>query len=545
MAKTTQIEPEMFKLLNYMSQYMRGKPDDFLALAKYKEMPKLTKPTDYHEKIEIIQGYYLKDPLFSMLVDQTIKFAVDGHDWELISPDDEKLTIGELMDSFKNNKVRSEKEENIWRKWDRKLNIELGNVLPGTGIVDEWIAKKTWLTGMCALTWKYGTIPSGDDRSYDYKMPTIMVNWPSESVRLQKGINWADPEEFWRKIPETDKQKKLTEKNDIPKADTSETADLKKQYEKMSSMSDGKDIASFVVKMNWSPGDVAIEDKSSDFDLCRGLYPNPPFEDCIPWLMIREALCSSDLQILDGLINIILLWRMGDKEYNNGELRPARKDKSGTTIKGDFDYAKLLLETYGAKKVMDMYLPWWITPEFIAPPTETLLNKDKYLQATFQMLAKFGIILSAEGNVSDFNTLFYEQNIKHFRNKILLPFWDMLCGNIVERNTGRLTTIPNRRYNPLPFSRDKIIESIQKGHEQGEVSTETYLRMIDIDPNVERARVRREVGRGDRDIYDKAVPTRFKQDVVKGGEKTTLTTSEGVGRPKGKKDSEKREPAKE
>ena len=93
------------------------------------------------------------------------------------------------------------------------------------------------------------------------------------------------------------------------------------------------------------------------------------------------------------------------------------------------------------------------------------------------------------------------------------------------------------------------MEALKKSHEQGELSTETYHRFIGVDPTIERARIRKEVAREDRPINDEAVPTRFKQDVVKdteeGKEKTTKTTSENVGRAKGENDKTPRKPRKD
>ena len=65
--KKFNFETEMMNLVNMiagMSKINRkSELIESLALAKYKDMPKLNKPDDYHEKIEILEGYYAKDPL--------------------------------------------------------------------------------------------------------------------------------------------------------------------------------------------------------------------------------------------------------------------------------------------------------------------------------------------------------------------------------------------------------------------------------------------------------------------------------------------------
>jgi len=526
---------EIHGMLDALSS-LRGTRSDrsMVALAQYKDMPKLKKPDDYHEKIKLLQGYYFKDPLFGSLIDMNIHFATDGHDWEVISRKDERLSLDKLKSAEVKQKTDSEREEEVWRAWDRKLNGPLVNVYRGSEFVDDWIMWNTQITGMCALTWKYGNVSVSDDqRTRDYKMPVIMVDWPSQSVLLRKGKSWEDPEEFYTKKPDDNTNKTRKEKDSIPGAEIeSPDVSLKNYIFHDPIGRPGSEYGSFVIRYKWSPGSVSMQDKTGEFSTHLGLYPNPPHESCIPWLMMRESLWSSDLQILDGIINFILAWFIGSKEY---QLKPKRTDKSGTVVyDGDFAQAKKLLEEYGAKKVLEMFLPHWVKPEVIVPPTDTLLNAEKYIQATIELLSAFGILPSGKSEVG---TLGIEQKILYYRNKVLLPFWDMLCEDIVSRNPGALTTIPNRRYNPLPFSRETIMVGVQKAHEQGELSTETYFRFMGIDPTVERARVKKEFARGDRGLYDEMVPTRFKQDVVKGDETETKKNSQAPGRPEGTKDT--------
>lgn len=506
-------------------------------LANYKAMPKLNKPKDYHDKIQLLQSYYRKDNLFKSLVDSWIRHAIDGHDWEVISSKDERLTVEQLRSSFKDKKSDSEKEEDVWKLWDRELNLALNNVLPGTGRIDEWLLRRVLQTGMCALSWEYGKVDFEDGRFTSMEVPTIMVDWPSESVRLERSEKWNSPERTWIKKSTKKPNENRIDQGELPKTDlTTEDID-KSTHEFMPSIADRKQTATFVVKMNWSPGEVTVRDGDGATTLFEGLYPNPPFESLIPWLMMREALSTSDLQILDGLINVVLAWIIGNEKQ---DIKASRKEANGTVIEGDFEKVKKMLEEFGAQKIEEIFLPWWVELKFISPPAETLTNVEKYVQATMELLNAFGIFFSEKGAQTDFDLINFEQAINHIRNTILIPFWRMVTGEVVRRNKN-LTTVPNRRYNPLPFSREAVITSIEAMHKSGEISTETMNRVLGIDPTIERARVRKEVGRQDRKVYDEAVPTVFKQDVVKGAGQTSKTSSVPPGRPKNAKDSKKRD----
>lgn len=502
-------------------------PGDRLALARYKDMPKLEKPDDYHEKCKIIQGYYKKDDLFKRLVDTTTAYAANGHDWEV--PID-RQGLADLKKGGDKKLIEAERQEDIWREWDKILNID-SNMLPGTGRVDKWIMKKAQLTGMSALTWKYGTLSIGDGRYREVKIPRIIVDWPIESVLLVRAANWEEPERLYVKKPDDDDDT-VTEQTEIPEAETTETEPNLKNYRKQMSIADkDPNYGSFVIKYNWSPGDVTIVDGAGEFDLYRGLYPDPPYEACIPWLMMREAMCSSDLAILDGLINLLLVWWIGNEKY---EPKAAELATDGTTVirESDFEIAKALLEDQDVKGVLEVYLPHWLRPEFIFPPTETLTAEGKYVQATRELLQFFGVF--------EEDKTFFEQTIHDWRNEILIPFWSVLTNDTVRRNPKALTKNPNRRYNPLPFQDDKTIEGILKSHERGEISTETLHRFLGVDPNVERARVQKEWLRKDREVYDEMVAILFSQSVVKGNEKEIKKTTKKTGRPAGKKDEKQR-----
>lgn len=536
-------------LLDVLTSLAIGRAPDHkyvLALAKYKDMPQLTKPTDYHEKVQLIRGYKKKDPIFGQLMGMMKNFIADGHDWEVTSKSAENVSVKDRPNTKK--KSASEKEEEIWRNWDIKLNLPLSNILPGTDQVDDWIIDDLLTGGMCGLTWKYGKVGfTEDNRFRNYEMPIIMVNHPQESIYLRRGTEWYDPEEFYTKRPVSNTQQdiKRTEHDAIPTADTSQGTISKTDYMFHPKIGSSGDFGSFVLKVNWSPGGVTIVDGNGTFTSYLGLYPDPPYEYCIPWLLAREALLASDIQILDGLINYILAWIIGDE---SNPPFAERKKADGTVIPSDFATIKKVLTDQKARKILETFLPHWVKPEFITPPSDTLLSAEKYLQATVNLLVGFGIF-AFDG--VDLGTTVLEQNINSYRNKVLVPFWDMVGWDIVSRNKDSLTSSPNRRYNPLPFKRsDTLVTAIQKSHEQGEVSTETVLRVFGLDPDVERTRVVKEFIRGDREVYDAQVPVQFSQTVAKDttgtkqaktvdakkvGTKETIVSTTPRGRPTGTK----------
>lgn len=504
---------------------------EMVALARYRDMPKLGKPGDYHEKIKIIQGYYHKDPLFGSLVDMVTSYAADGHEWEVPMRNQSASILQKMVSKLKGGfQLDSEKDEQVWREWDSELNTEINNVLPGTGEVDSWIMKKLQLTGMCALTWKYGTIKPGDGRNRDYTMPVIMVNWPSESVRLERPDRWDKPESFLLKLPD-EPDANRGEQNAVLEAETGDVKIDGKKYRRQMSVADhDPEFGSFVIKYNWSPGEVSIVDGEGEVEIHRGLYPDPPYERLIPALMLRESLFSSDLAILDGLINMIMMWVIGTEKYDP---KAQQKNKDGTVIReSDVTIVKDMLKNQDVKQVLEVFLPYWVELKWSAPPTDTLMDAKKYIQATIEILQCFGIF--------DEDRSFFKQLILNYRNKALIPYWRVVTTDVVERNNGNLGAPPNRRYAPLPFDREEIIDSINKSHERGELSTETLHRFLGINPAVERGRLQKEYLSGDRDIYNEMVPIQFSQDVVKPGGKVTKETTKKTGRPSGEKDKSDR-----
>lgn len=534
-------EQNIIDMLNSLS-FVRNKnrkEEKLVALAKYKEMPRLNKPNDYHEKVEMLRGYRAKDPLFSALMSMVSHYAVKDHDWEYIYDD---YSMSEQSDS-QNEKVAKDAEniEKMWYLWDKKLNRDMPNFIPGTGFVDKWLIDDLAISGMSTVAWKWGEIGEKN-----MKFPTMMINFPVESVRLQR------EGQTWDEYRETIKVKKPATGNDVkkegdivPEAATKSAAkgdELKEDYTDLPLISSPTG-GSFCLKHKWSPGGVVVIDKSQGVDLGLGLYPAPPFESCIPWLLLRESLISSDMVILDGLINYILFWKIGDKDMPPWFNKPGKKDATGKVIEeSDFTQIKKLLEQYGAQKVMEVFLPWFVNVEFISPPTDTIVSKEKYAQSTAALLYNFGILsASGETGLDDFNPVGIEGVIGEFRDTIC-GFWDRLSDEIAVRN--ELVGYPSRRYAPLPFSRETVIEGILKGHEAGEISTETVNRNLGVDPEVEKFRVLKEVKSKFREIYNENVPVRFSQKTVNPDGTETQKTTETPGRPKGTKDKEKREPVK-
>lgn len=520
-ASETEIR-NIIKGLNTMAS-MR-KTHSSLALAKYKEMPKFTKPNSYEEKLKYLRGYYEKDPLFGYLVDAVASHAVSQPDWEYVPTglNDEFIEAQDGMS-------KSADIEELWRNWDKKLNFGIGNFLPSSSNVDKWIVKDLLLGGMCTLEWKWENMPLFEDgRKRNYMFPTVMINHPIESVKLRMdGDDWLNyREEILIKIPT--QEVTGAEGSQVPTASKRTTDAAKADYRTLVPMlKNGKigKTGSFCLKINWSPGSVVILDGASSVTLEGGLYPAPPFENLIPWLLQREALCSSDVTLLDGLINYMLVWVIGDRDLKT-PLRPEKKDSAGAIIqKSDFTVLREMLEEYGAKKVMEVFLPWFIRPEFHTPPTDTIMSREKYTEATAELLYRFGIMSLASDKLAPMDAPGLETIIMQFRDPIE-SFWNMLSTVVGEHNKIQA---PQRRYGLLPFSRDKILEAVLKQHGSGEVSTETVNRLIGLDPILERARVIKEVARKDREVYNKAVPVQFSQTVARGSKANLKAINQAAG----------------
>jgi hypothetical protein len=196
-----------------------------------------------------------------------------------------------------------------------------------------------------------------------------------------------------------------------------------------------------------------------------------------------------------------------------------------------------------------LYLPYYVDITTENPDTEALLNFDKYMASTINLLFAFGIIISpgndARMNFTDINTQNFEQYVEFVRKLHIARFIEgVICADIVERNKGKLNEIPSLRFNTINTKtndfRTQIINMMKMGGVSRRIAAETFTLnkdhiISDMQDEHEEGKVD---GYSENELFNKSVPIAYKQQSVDNdGEETTHDrdgTEEG-GRPLGSK----------
>lgn len=505
----------------------------------------LTIPQGYHAQAKKAWEMYDMDRLFRFLIDRTGDFGANGFEWELPIEIDDDITDEQINDV--------KKEKKVWNKWAKELNKSSGNVLPGINEINKWLFKNILLTGMAPLEWEYNNVIVD---GITYLLPTKMTMYNALSTVLDRDNAAFASEEVYIKLANNSEGKKR-------EYDTSNQANSYSRPNKDSTMwrnikllgqNGNSKTQGFVIKYNWSPADNTAQISGTNVTVGQGLYPTPPFLGLYPILILRQQLVAADVSILDGVINYIIDWSIGDDvKDDDGNLihepRPEKKDASGTVIeKSTMAMVKEMITSNNKGNVMQLFHPYYYKMDIKMPDTALLLSADKYTQSIVEILYAFGMILSPTDRTVDFteiNTANFEQIIDGIRINHIKMFWESLCAEIVERNGGALKIVPNMIFNPLNTQNDKFRQSIYNLAKIGKVSTEALHQAHKLDTKTEVLRIADEIKSGTKDITDKNVPISFVQSVAgqdgKPQDNTESGNNEG-GRPQGVEEPDKRKP---
>lgn len=495
---------------------------NILMASSYKERPELSIPKDYHEQVDTLYRYYYGDELFGWLVDlMSILIAGHSSSW-VIEISGNKKKKAELE--------KAEEEEEIWWYFDKYLNNELDNMTIGGRNVDITLARHLILTSMAGVQFSFNDfkIPEKRVDAKPYRFPTKIVDIYSNSILLKRigtSSEIMQNEDIY--IKQSESANDNIKEGGIPQTSSldNENPDTS-QYTKLISMNQKMDKGAYVIKAFWSHSAVKIKEEGKKFEVIEGLYPTPVLTRVIPHLKMRQTLNASDLQAIDGVMKAILVWEM-DKSI---EIKPERTLKSGVTEKGTLQLVQEWLQKLKLSGVMEMTLPPGIKPSWVTPPTDVLLDADKYLAPTLGILTGFGIIPFPQqmGDMRSFNIKSFKELIAYYRY-LLKSFWDKLALIIWEKNE-KLFLIPERVYSPIRFFEDNILEMVDKERARGTVSVETFHDMIGINSKTETQRLERE--RPNMELYQESVPTQFRQDTVDKETTKSTDSKNKAGRPK-------------
>ena len=503
-------------------------------------------PQGYHAQVKKVWEMYSMDRLFKYLVDRAAQFGANGFEWEI--PTDEP--IWNLKDD-KDKKIleKIDKEKKIWDKWAASINTRVANVIPGIDEINKWLFKHLLLGGMGPLEWEWGPLKVD---GVTYQFPIKMTIYNTLSVVLAREGGNFDDEEIWIKVGT--KKVRKQEVNTIDQVSSySNPKKSDPNWHEISVMGRSrgryKRQEGFALKYNWSPGDNTALFSGKTPVIGSGLYPNVPYVGLFEILMLRKALIAADLSILDGVINYIIDWEIGDPTVVDGQMpnqpKPEKKNSSGAVIeKSTIQLVKEMITEDTRANVMQLFHPYYIKLKIITPDIKSLVSSEKYIQSIVELFLAFGILMSPSDRRVDFtdiNIANFEQIIDDLRINHIKRFWESLCTEIVRRNGDKIKYIPNMVFNPLSTQSTRFRGELIALAEFGKLSSESLLQAFRKDKNVELARIAKEISSGEKDMMDKNVPVSYKQQSVNSDGEVIVSerpaTAKG-GRPKEKINSE-------
>ena len=517
-------------------------------------------PQGYHAQVKKSWEMYELDRLFRYLVDRQTDFASNGFEWELPYKKESKQGWWDFIQSIINGKSsevnKLEKEKNFWDSWSSNINKDVPNVIQGLDEIIKWMFKSFKLNAMAPMHWEWGVMKIDN---VEYQVPIRMVIQNCLSVVLTRKSDSFIDEQYWIKLSPFED---LTESN---KNNTS----IATIYEKPQEESDrwhripilnvlGEEDSKeqgFVLKYAWSPSDNTALNQGRTITVGQGLYPTPPYVSMYDILMLRRALTASDLAILDGVINYVLDWSIGDNTQDkNGRMvnqpKIATKDSSGNiTRKSDIQLAKEAITNDNRGPVMQIFHPYYYKLEIKTPDVTSLISIEKYNHSTSELLCGFGILVGPVGSNNNFdkiNTQNFEEDIDSMRHSVK-RFFESLCSEIIRRNPETLSITPNLTFNVLNTKLDEFRNSLVNLMKIGKISTKTLLQSHNLDDRVEITRIASELASGEKQLTDKNVPISYKQVAVNSdGETvdTSLSSEEQGGRPSGSRQKEPKKVAK-
>lgn len=525
------------------------------ARSDYGRAIDITIPLGYHAQVKKSWEMYETDRLFRYLVDRCSDFGANGFEWEIPIVKSQGLW-NKIKDSFLGKKITKEdKEKMFWDIWAARINEDVANVISGIDEINKWMFKHISLAAMVPLEWEWGTMKIDDE---EFQVPLRMVSHNPLSISLVRKNQKFIEEQAFLKIST---QKNIEEANKTANLISMYAApENSKSWHELNLMGVNgkkKSTEAFILKYNWTPGDNTALVYGRNVSVGQGLYPTPPYVGLYEILIQRRALHAADLAILDGVINYILDWKIGDNtiikdRYGNEKLvnqpRPQKKDSGGAIIEeSSIAQAQKIITSDTRGPVMQIFHPYYIELGIKMPDINLLINADKYKNSTVEMYQGFGILMQDQANKLSINTSNFEQIIENIRHNHIKRFWESLAGEIINRNKKKLTAIPNMVFKPLNTKTQDFRDSLLNLAKIGKVSSESLLQAHGLDKDIELQRIAKEVYGGEKTIYDDNVPISFVQKVAEksgGGSKTSVSSTRQTGRPTGtaggKKESTKK-----
>jgi hypothetical protein len=196
-----------------------------------------------------------------------------------------------------------------------------------------------------------------------------------------------------------------------------------------------------------------------------------------------------------------------------------RKDANGNWIeKSTMEEVRETLEPYLSSSALAIYLPWYVDMDYKMPNTETLMNEEKYIPSSIEILQAFGFLFprSSAGRNEDLNWVNiagFEELLKTVQRHVG-GFMRRFVHAIVEANHGRIKYEPT--WTPFPpntqsvEARKQMLELASIGR----VSSQTLLEAYNLSVDLEKRRIAKDSATEADEMFDDNVPMNNKQAVI-------------------------------
>lgn len=493
-------------------------------------------PHGYHEQCKKSWEMFETDPLFRYLIRRCVDFAANGFEWEI--PVKKRINYWQwLKKKVFQAPTKQDQEQIFWNNFSARINRGVPNILPGIDEINKWFVKNMSLNAMAIPEWEWGRM---NIEGVDYEVPKRMIVHNPLSIVLDRPKQAFGDEEMYLKLPAGSGKISETDKNTPIGFGTQITRDPRiwHKINLMGAQSRPK-LEGFAIKYDWSPADNTALVYGRNVYVGQGLYPTPPYVGLYEVLIMRRALSAADIAILDGVINFILDWEIGDntkiqtaqgKEILPNQPRPAKYNSAGEKIeKSTIEMAKEIITSDTRGNVMQLFHPYYIKLSIKMPDTAVLLDATKYVQSTVEVYQAFGILLSPADKRLDFtgvNIQNFEEMLENIRQNHIRRFWEALASEIVERNKDKLSTVPNMVFKPLNTKTEAFRESLLSLMKLGKISTKSLHQGYNLDNSAEINRIAQEIASGEKELTDRQVPVSYVQTAQK--QKPSSKEEEGV-----------------
>jgi hypothetical protein len=505
----------------------------------------LTPAARYQDRVTRLWDFYGSDPLFRKMIDRVTEFSVSGSTWEVGRP---AAVTGDVSETVKTETElegrtrESDQQDEFWNVWAAQVNRRVPNVLPTLEEVQRWATKHMQVSGMFVMYYKLGKVKVG---RREYIAPTEISCFPASSVVLQRKTAAFMEEQLWVAVPKYAQDLKNAQQGgpapqigmlEGDPRTASHTGMMASNYMQLPQMdlSDVPDknplqmvgkTEAYCLKYNWTPGDLVTVGRPGSYGQTgASIYPLVPHFPLTPQFLLRQKLFASDLAILDGILQYIMWFKVGNKD------RPAKA--------GDVEKVRALIEPQLYGPARQFYLPDWVSIEIMMPKADTLLSEGKYFQSTMEIMQAFGLLSirtsgSSRERMERMNIAGFEEMCGSYQQHWRLCM-DQLAWRIRRLNHEKLTRQPRWVPEPLNTADADFRKSLLELVKYGKLSGQTLLRMFQLNDKDELERIIGEQARHVTDVWEENTPIAYRQVATPANGQPTSTGIPGSlqrGRP--------------